>query len=162
MTTERPAPVTTMFYLSLVVALALSVVPLPPAADLFRPSWLAIIIAYWVLRQPQLCGLIAAWCAGLALDALHGTWLGQHALACTVVCALTHQFRLRMRVSPISQQVISVAFLAAIYEFVLMWVDGVAGLPTGGPERFAAVSGIPVVWPLLVAAGSLRIRATPA
>lgn len=145
--------------LSVLLALALSVVPLPHTLDPWRPAWLAMVVIYWVLRRPERMGPIIAWACGLMLDALHGTWLGQHALAVLVTCALAHRFRLRMRVSPISQQVMSVAFLVAIYEFILMWVDGIAGTPTGGIARFASVATVVAIWPLFVAVSSPRARA---
>ncbi len=150
---------TGLIALSLLFALALSVVPLPADLEMFRPPWLAMVVVYWVLRRPDRFGPITAWTCGLMLDALHGTYLGQHALATLVICALAHRFRLRMRVSPISQQVMSVAFLAAIYEFILMWVDGVAGIPTGGLARFANVGTVLFIWPAFVAVSAHRPRA---
>ena len=53
----------------------------------------------------------------------------------------------------------SVAFLAAIYEFILMWVDGVAGIPTGGFARFANVGTVLFIWPAFVAVSAHRPRA---
>jgi rod shape-determining protein MreD len=158
MTSGESRQSTGMIAVSVLLALALSVVPLPAEIELFRPAWLALVVVYWVLRRPDRFGPITAWTCGLMLDALHGTYLGQHALATLIVCALAHRFRLRMRVSPIGQQLMSVLFLATIYEFILMWVDGIAGIPTGGIGRFAGAAMVLLVWPAFVAVSAVRPR----
>ncbi|MEO0973352.1 MAG: rod shape-determining protein MreD [Pseudomonadota bacterium] len=147
-----------MIALSVVFALALSVLPLPVAIDPGRPAWLPLLAVYWVLRRPESFGLITAWCCGLLLDALQGTFLGQHALAMLLIGALAHRFRLRMRVSPISQQTVSVAMLVVLYEFMLLWVDGLAGQATGGLSRFASAASTAVLWPILAFVGSAHVR----
>lgn len=139
--------------LSVALGLALSVFPLPDPIDVARPAWMAMLVVFWSLHRPDTFGLAAAWVCGLLLDALQGTFLGQHALALTLICALAQRFRLRMRVSPIGQQAASVALLVAVYEFVLVWVDGIAGLPTGGLgglERLASALPVLVIWPIVV------------
>lgn len=142
-------PPTGPIVLSVLLGLALSVSPLPDALEIARPAWMAMLVVFWTLHRPDAFGLLAAWACGLLLDALQGTFLGQHALALTLTCALVRNFRLRMRVSPLSQQVASVGCLVVVYEFMLMWVDGIAGLPAGGVERFASALSVLLVWPLV-------------
>lgn len=151
---------TGIIVISVILALALSVMSLPPEIELARPPWLPMLAVYWVLRRPESFGLIAAWVCGILLDALQGTFLGQHALALTIVAALAQRFRLRMRVSPISHQTASVALLAALYEFLLMWVDGLAGQPTGGFVRFTSAATVLALWPLLALVSSTRVATT--
>ncbi len=151
---------TGMIIVSVVFALALSVAPLPPDIEFARPAWLPMLTVYWVLRRPENYGLIVAWLCGLLLDALQGTFLGQHALALVIVCALAHRFRLRMRVSPISHQTASVALLVVLYEFALMWVDGLAGQATGGIERFTSAAAALALWPILALVSSTRVATT--
>ena len=45
---------------SLLLALLLGLVPLPELLQPLRPYWLALVLAYWVLEEPDKIGLGAA------------------------------------------------------------------------------------------------------
>ncbi|MBM3368625.1 MAG: rod shape-determining protein MreD [Betaproteobacteria bacterium] len=64
---------------SLAVALLLNFLPWRNVAVV--PDFVALVLAFWCVRQPRLVGLGAAWCLGLATDVGNGVLLGQHALA---------------------------------------------------------------------------------
>ena len=144
---DRVRPLTT-----LVAALALSVIPLPDAVVAFRPDWVPLILIYWTLVAPERFGLLTAFWMGLAVDTLSSSLLGQHALAMLVVVYLSLRFQLRIRVFPIWQMSMTVFALLAIYEFVLFWVDGVAGRTVPSVERWGPVIVGTVLWPVLLAA----------
>ena len=145
-------PVTTF-----VLALALSVVPLPDAIVAFRPDWVPLVLIYWALLTPERFGLMTAFWMGLAVDTLTGALLGQHALAMLVVMYLSLRFHLRIRVFPIWQMSMTVFAMLAIYEFVLFWVDGVAGRTVPYVERWGPVITGAMLWPLVL--GTLdRVR----
>ena len=133
-----------------VLALALPVLPLPVTVAAFRPDWVPLILIYWALMTPERFGLLTALWLGLAMDTLSGALLGQHALAMLVVIYLSLRFHLRIRVFPIWQMSMTVFAMLAIYEFVLFWVDGVAGRTVPYIERWApAVTGA-LLWPLVL------------
>ncbi len=142
---------------SFILALALAVVPLPGAVAAFRPDWVPLIMIYWALVTPERFGLLTALWLGLALDTLSGALLGQHAIAMLVVVYLSLRFHLRIRVFPIWQMTMTVFAMLAIYEFVLFWVDGVAGRTVPYIERWAPVLTGALLWPLIL--GTLdRVR----
>lgn len=143
---NRVLPLTT-----LVAALALSVIPLPDAVVAFRPDWVPLILIYWALAAPERFGLLTAFWMGLAVDTLSSALLGQHALAMLVVVYLSLRFQLRIRVFPIWQMSMTVFALLAIYEFVLFWVDGVAGRTVPSVERWGPVIVGTVLWPVVMA-----------
>lgn len=64
---------------SLAAALLLNFLPWKNIAVV--PDFVALVLAFWCVRQPRLVGLGAAWCLGLATDVGNGVLLGQHALA---------------------------------------------------------------------------------
>lgn len=144
---------------TLLAGLMLTLVPLPAWLGPWRPSWLALIIIYWILREPRPIGLLTAWIAGLMLDTLQGDLLGQHALALTIMGFIALQFRLRIRVFPIGQQIATVFMLVACYEFLLFWVDGVAGEPGGDWRRWLSVISSAAIWPFVSAIASRHIAA---
>lgn len=135
--------------LCLFATMILSVLPLPDWAAPFRPDWVVLTLIFWSMHLPRRFGLGTAWVTGLALDVLKGALLGQHALAFTVVAFFTLKFRLRVRVFPIWQQSVTVLALVALYEFILYWVDGVAGRSVSGLDRWTPVVASAVIWPLV-------------
>ncbi|MGH6884701.1 MAG: rod shape-determining protein MreD [Geminicoccales bacterium] len=135
--------------LYLIAAMILSVLPMPDWATPFRPDWVVLTLIFWSMHLPRRFGLGAAWVTGLALDALKGALLGQHALALTVVTFFSLKFRLRVRVFPVWQQSMTVFALVALYEFILYWIDGMAGQPVRALDRWMPVLASAVVWPLI-------------
>ncbi|MBT8098770.1 MAG: rod shape-determining protein MreD [Gammaproteobacteria bacterium] len=135
--------------LSMIVALALTMMPLPYVLDVARPDWIALIIIFWSLSVPRSYGVGIAWIAGLVLDVSQGTLLGQHALALAVVAYLTVRFHLQMRVFPLLQLTAFVFALNALYQFLLFWVNGVAGITAPSSVYWAPVLVGAFIWPLL-------------
>ncbi|HQU15239.1 MAG: rod shape-determining protein MreD [Chromatiales bacterium 21-64-14] len=115
--------------LSFVAAMALTILPLPGSAELFRPEWTALVLVYWCLALPERVGVGIAWLAGLLTDVLKGGLMGEHALGLTVVAFLTLKLHQRIRVYPMWQQALSVLVLLALYQLVLLWINGIIGHP---------------------------------
>ena len=135
---------------SVFVALMLAIVPLPDAIAPFRPDWVAVVLLYWSLIEPRRYGLLSAFWLGLVLDALSGTLLGQHSLALLVIVFLSQRFYLRMRAFPASQVATMVIALLGLYEFILFWIDGVAGRSVPLIERWAPVLTGGLLWLLVL------------
>jgi rod shape-determining protein MreD len=136
---------------ALIVALALSVAPLPETIAAFRPDWVAVLLLYWILAAPRSVGLFTAFWMGLALDTLSGALLGQHGLALLLIVFLSRRFYLRLRVFPASQLTLTVLLLLSLYEFVLFWIDGVAGRTVPLVERWGPVISGTVLWAVMLA-----------
>ena len=145
--------------LSALVALALSVLPLPATIDAFRPDFLVLVVFYWSIEAPRAGGLTLAFMSGLALDVINGVVLGQHALALTLMSAWTTHLRLRLRVFSLLSQSLTIFALLTGYQFILFWIDGATGNPVTTFSRwFAPVVGA-IIWPLLAGAlGRLNER----
>ena len=136
--------------LTFVFALALTVMPLPVSIAPFRPEWVPLILIFWSLMAPERFSLLTAFWMGLLLDTLSGALLGQHALALVVVIFFTVRFHLRIRVFPIWQFAMTIVLLLVLYEFVLFWVDGVAGRSVPLIERWGPLLASALVWPLIL------------
>lgn len=113
---------------SIFVGLALSMWPLPDAVRPFWPAWTALVLIYWGMALPHRVGVGTFWLVGLLLDVLKGAMLGEHALALTVVAFATSHWHLQVRVFPVHQQMLVVAILLALYEFLLFWIRGIVGI----------------------------------
>jgi rod shape-determining protein MreD len=137
--------------LSLVLTLALSLVPLPHAISSFRPDWVAVVLLYWSLTAPRRFSLLTAFWMGIVLDTLSGSLLGQHSLALLVIVYVAERLHLRIRVFPISQLGLVVLALLGLYEFILFWIDGVAGRTVPLSERWGPPLAGTLVWLALLA-----------
>ena len=134
---------------SIVAALTLSLVPLPDPVEPFRPDWAALALIYWTIRQPERYSVGKAWLVGLVLDIAQGTLLGQHALALVAVTFLTSRFHLLMRVFPLSQLTVTVCALLAVYQFLLFWINGVAGIDARAVSYWGPVIAGTIAWSLI-------------
>ena len=135
---------------SLVLTLALGVVPLPDSVEPLRPDWVAVVLLYWSLMSPRRLSLFTAFWMGLAVDTLSGALLGQNALALLVIVYIADRFHLRLRVFPVSQLALTVLVLLGLYEFVLFWVDGIAGRSVPLMERWVPPLTGTLVWLVMV------------
>ena len=66
----EPASGRIWIWISILLALCLSILPLPFQVEPVRPDWLAMWIIYWALALPHRTNVGSAWVAGLLLDVL--------------------------------------------------------------------------------------------
>jgi len=100
-----------LFPVSVLVALLLGLLPLPAWMQPFRPYWLALVIAYWLIEEPERIGLGIAFACGLAADLAFGSLLGEQALRLTVLAFIVQRFRSQLRFFPIPQQALAIGGL---------------------------------------------------
>lgn len=130
-----------------IVALLLTILPLPEWARILRPDWVGLVLIYWCMAVPERIGVGSGWIAGLLVDLLTGAVLGQHALALTVVAFLTIRFHQRMRLFPLLQQAFTVLVLLVLHQLIALWISRFIGRP-GVPLYFWAPSLIGMlIWP---------------
>ena len=108
-----------VIYLSLVVAVILTILPLPDWAQIYRPNWVALALIYWSMALPKRVGLWFAFLTGLILDTSQGTLLGQHTLALVVVIFINMNFYQRICVLALAQQSLYVFVLLLINQFIV-------------------------------------------
>jgi len=132
---------------SLVVAFALTIVPLPDWANPWRPAWVAMVVIYWCLAIPERFGVLSAWIVGLLLDVLHGAILGQHALGLSFVAYVAVLYHQRVRVFPLVQQSIVVGSLVFLYIGAMLLIYNLLGsLPYSSYYLLGALTSA-MLWP---------------
>lgn len=136
---RRRAGSTLYALLGLLIALMLTVMPMPAAVAPFKPDWVAGLLLFWSVVAPRRFGLLSAFAMGLVLDVLTGSLLGQNALALILIIYLSQRFHLRIRAFPVVQLAGTVVLLLGLYQFVLFWVDGIAGRIVPAIGRFGPV-----------------------
>lgn len=114
---------------SLLVALILGLLPLPGWLQPFRPYWLALTLAYWVLEDHERIGLGLAFVLGLVADLAFGSLLGEQALRLSVMTFILQRFRPQLRFFPVGQQALAIGGLL-VNDMVISTVTHlVLGLP---------------------------------
>lgn len=149
---------------TLVVAVFLTLISMPPALDAMRPYWVALVLIYWCLETQGLITLGLAFSVGLLLDLLTGSLLGLHALSLIIVVYLVTRFRARLRFYPTWQQALSVFALLLNDRIILLWIISLRGdpLPTLGfwlPPIMGTLFWLPVFLLLDRFRGFMRHRA---
>ncbi len=143
---------------SVAVALLLGLVPLPNWLDPFRPYWLALVLAYWLIEAPDNIGLGWAFIFGILADLMFGTLLGEQALRLTLLAFILQRFRARIRFFPMSQQALLMGALLLIDRFVTLLVHVMLGVPTLPARYWWAVLVGALLWaPLFVLLDKLRL-----
>jgi rod shape-determining protein MreD len=97
--------------ISVFIALLLGLLPLPALLQPVRPYWLALVVAYWVIEDPDRVGLGFAFLMGLLADLAFGGLLGEQALRLTVMAFILQRFRSQLRFFPLSQQALAIGGL---------------------------------------------------
>ena len=136
---------------SVLVALVLTLVPLPAWLAIIRPDFLVLVVFYWSVQTPRSAGIGLGWVCGLLLDAFQGPVLGEHALAVALVAYLGVREHQRIRTKPLVQQALVLLAVLALYEFVLWAIDGWSGHPLTTPLRWVPALTGALLWPPVAA-----------
>ena len=115
--------------LRFLIALLLTIMPLPEWARLLRPQWYTLVLIYWTLALPQRVGVGIGWLVGITVDVMTGTLLGQHALPLALIAYITYETHQRVRLFPLWQQSLIVMALLLIEKLLSIWVMGTLSLP---------------------------------
>ncbi len=131
---------------SFAVALLLDFLPWRDIA--LVPDFVALVLAFWCVRQPRLVGLGAAWTLGLLIDAGNGVLLGQHALAYSLLAFGGLTLSRRILWFPVAQQALHVAALLVAAELVVLLVRLVAGAEFPGWSILVGPAIGAALWPV--------------
>ena len=136
-----------VIWLSLLLALLLSVAPMPERFGLARPLWLGMVIAYWAITLPHRGGMAAAFFFGLMLDVLSGTLLGQNGLPLILITFLVLNLQQRLRMFPLLQQSLVMLVILGLGQLVQLWLNTLTG---NRPPTLLFLVPVPVsalLWP---------------
>ena len=143
---------------SLCVALLLGLLPLPVSVQGLRPYWLALVVAFWIIEEPERAGLGFAFFAGLVADLAFGTLLGEQALRLVIMAFILQRFRARLRFFPLTQQALAIGALLLNDRIV----DAAIHLALGQPRLpwnywWAPLLGVALWPPLFLLLDALRL-----
>jgi rod shape-determining protein MreD len=130
-------------------ALALLANFLPWSDVALAPDFVALVLAFWCVRQPRLVGLGAAWLAGLLIDVGNGVLLGQHALSYSILAFVALTLSRRILWFGLWGQALHVAGLLLLAQGVAALVRIAAGAEFPGWNIGIGPLIGAALWPLL-------------
>ena len=142
----RPARVSTIAA-SFAIALLLNFLPWKDMR--LVPDFVALVLAFWCVRQPRLVGLGVAWSVGLLVDAGNGVLLGQHALAYSLLAFLSIWLSRRILWFGAMLQALHIALMLALAQSVVLVVRIAAGDPFPGWAIYMSPIAGAVLWPMV-------------
>ena len=130
-------------------ALALLANFLPWRSVALVPDFVALVLAFWCVRQPRLVGLGAGWLLGLLIDAGNGVLMGQHELAYSLLAFASITLSRRILWFPLWSQALHVAALLLFAQAVAALVRIAAGAEFPGWSIAVGPLIGAALWPLV-------------
>jgi rod shape-determining protein MreD len=110
---------------SLILVMALRILPLPVPWSAVNPDWIALALFFWALTTNGTVGVGSAWLVGLITDMLTGRLLGQYALAYAVATYLAIRWGRQIMLQTRVQQTLSIVGLLLTTQLLVLWTQRV-------------------------------------
>ncbi|HET7561020.1 MAG TPA: rod shape-determining protein MreD [Rhodanobacteraceae bacterium] len=137
------------FGVSLVLALLLTLMPLPALILPLKPYWPALVLIYWSLESTDRVTIGLAFLIGIAADLLNGALLGDQALRLAVLTFIVLRYRSRIRFFPMWQQASAVWLLLLNNHVLQALIRAFAGdSPLPALSWLAPAVGA-IIWPFV-------------
>jgi rod shape-determining protein MreD len=145
--------------IAMMIALILTILPLPDLFSGLRPPWVLMLILYLQFFLPDRFNMMILLLAGLLLDVLLFTVLGEHAFALSIVAWVANNKTRRFNFFSIWQQMALIGFLCFLYQMLIFITESFLGyqmslLPLAGS---ALLSLILWPWVRILADDTLKI-----
>ena len=131
------------------VALILDIAPWPKDLQYFRPSWLVLVLMYWILAIPNKVNIGAAFVLGIIFDFVIGSVLGVHALIFSIFAYFIARGHLVLRNLSLWFQSILVVFFVIGVQFGIFVVEYTLHKVTFNSEELVGALFSGILWPWL-------------
>ncbi|HQR53174.1 MAG TPA: rod shape-determining protein MreD [Burkholderiales bacterium] len=148
--TEILLPVNPFFVAgTLALAFVLNLLPVSGRALLWRPDFVALFLAYWLIHYPRRLGFLLPWLLGLAMDVAEGALFGQYALGYTALALMATLAHRRILMFDLVSQTIHVLLMLQVVKLIMLLVRMAEGAEFPGWLYFLGPVVAAVLWPVL-------------
>ncbi len=133
--------------LSIFIAMMLTIMPLPHWAVVYRPTWILLVLIFWVTIIRNNIGLTIAWISGLGIDLLTDSKLGQHAFVLTIICYLIIRMHKQFVSYSLRKQSVIVALFSILYLVINLWLLGLQGKSPAKLSYWGPLITNTLIWP---------------
>jgi rod shape-determining protein MreD len=137
----------TFIWASLLAALLLDMLPF--GRNPWMPDFMALVLVFWNVHQPQRIGIALAFLFGLGVDVHQTALLGQHALSYTALSFFATMIHRRLLWFPMSSQAIQVLPLFVVSHLVDLSIRLVNGDAFPGWSLLLAPIIEALLWPVV-------------
>lgn len=134
-------------WFTLLLAMMANMLPVGRVA--WMPDFLALVLVFWSVHQPQRIGVVAAFLFGLAVDVHQASLLGQHALGYTTLSYFAIAIHRRLLWFTVPSQAVQVLPLFAAAHAIEMAIRMLGGGAFPGPMALLAPVIEAALWPLV-------------
>lgn len=113
--------------IAIVLALALTILPLPDLLIGLRPPWVLMLVLYLQFFLPNYFNVIILLLIGLVLDVLLATVLGEHVFALSVVSWIASNKARRFNFFSMWQQMALIGFFCLLYQMLILTMEAFLG-----------------------------------
>jgi len=139
-------------------ALVLNFIPLQSLALTLRPDFVALVILYWCVNQPQRLGMILAFCVGLMMDVHHSGVLGHYAMVYCIIVYIASVFRRRLRIFSLMKQAPQIGLILIAMQSIQILIALISGANFPGWIFYLASFTGALLWPIMAYTLNLPLK----
>ncbi len=132
--------------LSLIIAFLLNLMPWGQLAGV--PDLIALVLLFWNIHQPRKAGMGIAFFLGLLMDVHHGSLLGEHALAYTILSYGAITIHRRVLWFPLFVQALHILPLLVLTQAIIFAIRLIAGASFPGWGYLTNAFVEAALWPV--------------
>ena len=136
--------------LTVFIGMILTIVPLPHRLAWFYPSWVWMILIFWMLFFPHYVNLFVFWIIGVLMDVLTGTLVGQTALIFVTTAYIILRFFDRFVYFVVWRQSLLILLLTTISMFLMYCINALTGNIFFHVTYISTIILNTLLWPLLL------------
>ncbi len=133
--------------MAFIIALSLSILPMPQFFSYCRPPWILLLVLYIEYFLPGQFKLITLLFVGLILDVLLSTVIGEHSFALLLVTWLASTKSRRFQFFSMMQQICLIGFFCLLYQTVISFIDALLGFHYQPLMPLASALLGTIIWP---------------